>query len=139
MSNLILPGDSRNPHNNFKVMYGSAQNAQSKQWEPAMQIERKGVTNGRIAGPIGMSEAHKFLDDSYAVQRCTELADHLYGQDDYIQSELFALVTVVTDALIDLLHMPETQPEYTGADFANDLDRSSAVILINGEMVLDAR
>lgn len=132
---LILPGAARNL-STFTIRYGHARRNDNGSDEPVLIIERRG--SDRIGGPVGMDEAHLFLDDTKALERGKEIMDHLYGNGGYTRKELYAMIDKLTESLIDLLQMPPPPPK-TKRDLDNELDRAGAVITVNGEVLVDAR
>lgn len=134
-SNLILP-ESYRQSGNLTIRYGHARNRDSGQWESALLVEREGTH--RTAGPVGMHDAYRFESDDYAVNRCREMADHLYGADGYTTSELYRMVSLVTESLIDLLHMPPPNPR-TKAEMERAMEEHGAFIRMGEEVLLDAR
>ncbi len=101
-----------------------------QRYEPAMFLHRAGHTVG-----IGLSVAHRFLDDSEAVRRATQYATHLYGVAGFTRGEVLKLIQLVTNEFRTLMAMPPPP----AIDLMQHAQRDRLVIRANDEVVFDAR
>ncbi|QQS54028.1 MAG: hypothetical protein IPM89_14520 [Candidatus Competibacteraceae bacterium] len=98
--------------------------------EPAMFLRR-----GAALVAVGLSVAHRFLDDAEAVRRGTQYAVQLYGAHGFTRGEVLALIRKVTNEFRTLLAMPPAPVP----DLMKQAERDHLVVRANGEIVFDAR
>ncbi len=98
--------------------------------EPAMFIHRAGNT---VA--VGLSVAHRFLDDGEAVRRATQYATHLYGVAGFTRGEVLKLIRIVTNEFRTLMAMPPAPVP----NLEEQAQRDHLVVRQEGEIVYDAR
>lgn len=98
--------------------------------EPAMFITHAG---NLVA--IGLSVAHRFLDDAEAIKRATQYAIHLYGVAGFTKSEVYKLIQTITNEFRTLIAMPPPP----AISLEKQAERGRLVVKANGETILDAR
>ena len=75
--------------------------------EPALFLCNAGRT---VA--IGLSVAHRFVNDAEAIEKCTAYAAHLYGYAT--KSEVYRLIQLVTNSIRTLIATPPPPHDFQG-------------------------